>query len=92
MNFIEYVPGNTYQDKIDFLYRCNCCERHRINKPFIFFKWVDTPFNFNKPSYNCKCNCRHISRFICRQFPSDFIVQSNIASRNNSFDSVISEF
>lgn len=89
---IESVPGDTYQTKLDFLSKCKCCKRHQINKPFIFFSWVDTPFKFNKSNDNCTCDCRHVSRFICRQFPYNFTIQSNLVSRENSFDSIISEF
>ena len=91
-NNIDSVPGDSYENKIIFLSKCNCCERHKINKPFIFYPWVDTPDNFNKSNNNCACNCRHISRFICRQYPNNFTIQSPIVSRENSNDSIICEF
>jgi hypothetical protein len=64
------VPGDTFQEKLDHLSNCNCCDRHQINKPLAFFAWCELPFN-NLRNYdndnNCKCNCRHVARFICRQ-------------------------
>jgi len=47
---------------------CKCCERHQINKPKNL-SYVDDShwgqYNLYKTN-NCKCNCRHLSRFICR--------------------------
>ena len=69
---INNVPGNTFQDKLNHLSTCNCCERHQINKPTIFMPWIDTPLNDtplndNDFSHLCMCNCRHVARLICRQ-------------------------
>ena len=64
---INSINGLTYQDKLNFLNMCNCCERHKINKPFVFTFWNETPFN-NTHNYNCDCDCRHVSRFICRLY------------------------
>jgi len=55
------IGGN---EAIKTLNLCNCCERHQINKPFSFVKWVDTPISNNK--LNCPCDCRHQARMICR--------------------------
>ena len=52
------------KEAIRTLNLCNCCERHQINKPFSFVKWVDTPMTGNKVS--CRCDCRHLARMICR--------------------------
>lgn len=46
--------------------KCNCCERHKINRPKKLAPWVDTPFHSTQDT-NCNCRCRHLSRFICRQ-------------------------
>jgi len=67
-NSINSVPGNSYQEKLDFLSLCNCCEKHQVNKPFMFEPWNETPINLDKPeNLTCHCNCRHIARYICRQ-------------------------
>ena len=50
------------------LSKCSCCSRHQINKPRNFTAWVELPFHGTQDT-PCKCNCRHISRFICRQHP-----------------------
>jgi len=61
------VPGISYQDKLDYLFNCNCCIRHQVNKPFIFSPWHETPDNNQRYIHACACNCRHVARFICRQ-------------------------
>jgi len=62
-------------DKSDFeknnmiliLNTCNCCERHKVNRPKCLEKYIETNFKANdKSKYNCQCQCRHITRFICR--------------------------
>ena len=63
---IDNVDGYSYQDKLDNLANCNCCERHQINKPTLFVLWHDTPVNFHQDIYPCMCKCRHVARFICR--------------------------
>lgn len=64
----DNVCGETFQDKLDTLSTCNCCSRHQINKPKKFSPWRELPFNnLLDESSNCKCPCRHIARFICRQ-------------------------
>jgi hypothetical protein len=71
---INSINGFTYQDKLNFLNNCNCCDRHKINKPFVFTFWNETPFNFTD-YYTCTCDCRHVSRFICRLYePPNVII------------------
>ena len=38
-NLLEFnnIYGKTFQEKLITLNKCNCCERHSINKPLIFF-------------------------------------------------------
>jgi len=65
---IDYIPGYSYQDKLNHLVNCNCCARHQVNKPIVFEPWRETPTNnTNRFIYPCMCNCRHAARFICRQ-------------------------
>ena len=64
---IDNVPGGSYQDKLNHLSNCNCCERHLVNKPTVFAPWYETPFNYTQNIYPCMCNCRHVARIICRQ-------------------------
>lgn len=53
------------KDILDTFSKCNCCERHQINKPKELKKWVETTFHGTQDT-NCSCHCRHFSRFICR--------------------------
>jgi len=64
----DTVVGDTYQEKLNTLSLCNCCERHKVNRPMYFSHWLDLPRS-NRFDYSCECNCRHISRWICRQCP-----------------------
>lgn len=64
---IDDIDGDSYQDKLNHLANCNCCERHQVNKPTVFSAWVDTRFHDNRLTHRCTCNCRHVARLICRQ-------------------------
>lgn len=78
-NTFSRVPGNTFQEKLNYLSNCNCCQRHQINKPRVFSTWYDTPFNDYSYNRQCMCDCRHISRFICRQtedYDPAFLIRS----------------
>lgn len=63
----DEIPGETYQDKLNHLSNCHCCDRHQVNKPTVFRPWYETPYNNTQHNYPCMCNCRHLARFICRQ-------------------------
>lgn len=54
------------EEVVKTLSLCNCCERHKIDKPKLLAPWVDTQFH-GIQERNCSCNCRHLSRFICRE-------------------------
>ena len=62
---INSLPGNTYQEKLDFLNTCECCERHNMNKPLVFSYWKTTHVNFTNLPPSCECDCRHVARLIC---------------------------
>ena len=64
---INDVPGVSYQDKLNHLANCDCCERHQVNKPTVFVAWHETPSHNTQGTHPCMCNCRHVARFICRQ-------------------------
>ena len=46
--------------------QCDCCERHKINRPKKLAPFVDTEFHGTFRT-RCKCHCRQLSRFICRE-------------------------
>jgi hypothetical protein len=53
---------------VKVLNTCKCCERHKKNRPSKLEKINEmpgSPYQFNK---SCSCQCRHLSRFICRAF------------------------
>jgi hypothetical protein len=72
-------PNMTPQENLNILNNCNCCDKHKINKPKFLVKWVELPDNngINTLTSNtdsqtgelyCKCDCRHLCRFICRKY------------------------
>ena len=71
------IPGKTFQDKLNVLNNCNCCERHQIGKPKNFIPW-DEKYERNvelylqiphDKLYTCECDCRSKARWICRKHP-----------------------
>ena len=54
------------EDVFKTLTLCNCCARHQINKPKTLHKWINTEFHGTQET-DCECQCRHLSRFICRE-------------------------
>ena len=83
----DNVPGSSFQDKLNHLANCHCCERHQVNKPTIFAPLNEThPYTYNLATYPCMCQCRQLSRFICRQAPG---YHWPPITRNNTPTSVI---
>ena len=67
----ESIPGDSYQAKLDTLNKCNCCLRHKTNRPSHLAPWVETQFHGCQDT-PCACSCRHMARFICRQISTEF--------------------
>lgn len=67
--FVEVllVQGQTPEDKLKTLNECNCCDRHKTNKP----ERLDSVIKNNVPCQKdyetilCGCDCRHLARLIC---------------------------
>jgi len=64
------IPGDTWGAKLSQCSSCNCCVRHKKNKPSQLSFWVELPFQGTQ-DHECGCNCRHMARFICRQIGED---------------------
>ena len=54
------------EEVVETFSKCECCERHKINRPKKLEPWVDTDFHDTVIS-SCPCHCRQFSRFICRE-------------------------
>ena len=66
------IPGDSWKDKLAKCASCKCCTRHQTNRPSKLEPWIETdPDTFSVKLHHvgpeCKCNCRHMARFICRQ-------------------------
>lgn len=61
---------------VDGLSKCNCCDRHKIDRPTAYLPREQVPMKFGKRPYEnpCKCSCRILSRFICRELWHDLNV------------------
>lgn len=75
--FIGDKPALLFiNDIITYLYFCDCCNRHSINKPATFTPWYDTPFQntqlYDDEQHMCTCDCRNTIRWICRSHPDLF--------------------
>ena len=61
------TPDIERNNMILILNNCNCCERHKVDRPKILEKYIETKFKGDdKSKYDCHCACRHSARFICR--------------------------
>ena len=54
------------EEVVETFSKCDCCERHKINRPKKLAPWVDTDFH-DTVIRSCSCHCRQFSRFICRE-------------------------
>ena len=54
------------EEVVETLGKCDCCERHKINRPKKLAPWVDTYFH-DTVIMSCHCHCRQFSRLICRE-------------------------
>ena len=74
-----FVPNNsTPENELIKLKNCNCCNKHKLNKPTELVTWIELPMNHNLGTQNsnknydntliCKCDCRHKARWICRTY------------------------
>ena len=61
------------QNTLNILSKCKCCSVHNHNKPTIFQPWFEMTYKPDVKCKNCYCNCRRVSRFICRLSTNNFI-------------------
>ena len=67
-NLVVYSREDA-QTALNTLSQCNCCQRHQQNKPVVLAKWIELPISERKSDdEECHCDCRHIARFICRNW------------------------
>ena len=73
-NFIIAIKANlTIQDAHAVIKKCSeckCCEVHQTNRPIILNMDWDSGAHPSHQEYSreCKCVCRHFSRWICHAF------------------------
>tara|TARA_Y100000389_G_scaffold192483_1_gene219981 strand:- start:4685 stop:5119 length:435 start_codon:yes stop_codon:yes gene_type:complete len=69
INYKNQILKNN--DIVKLFNLCNCCIRHKINRPSKYKRSTTIEYNgfrFHK-NHCCECKCRHLSRFICRYIP-----------------------
>ena len=91
----QEIQGNTFQEKIDTLNKCDCCIRHQTYRPTNWNITELSQYNkygntstwelcrgngpegmkerYQKKIAKCSCKCRHLARFMCRQWPKEFV-------------------
>ena len=51
---------------------CRCCERHENNRPeTLEWREYNGQCQGDQEEHECKCNCRHFSRWVCRAYRND---------------------
>ncbi len=72
ITFDKYIQLNLSNpmNAIKVLDTCKCCHRHQINRPDKLKKYESPPDKLHsiKGFGSCQCECRHMSRHICRAF------------------------
>ena len=61
---------------VAILNQCNCCERHKVDKPYKYELWSEKNYADGatvkdgsvqaRNIQDCSCDCRHLSRWLCR--------------------------
>ena len=66
---IAEVPGDTSQEKLDLLLKCDCCERHKRDKPGSLndTHLCSMGLSCSTVVPDCKCSCRNVARWIVRE-------------------------
>ena len=54
------------EEVVETFSNCECCERHKINRPKKLAPWVETDFH-DTVIRSCSCHCRQFSRMICSE-------------------------
>jgi hypothetical protein len=89
LNCKNEIPG--------ILKDCKCCERHRVNFPRKFEKWIETDVTDRAwsigggPGELCMCPCRHLTRMICRQIEDNTEGESEGESEGEEYDTLGSD-
>jgi len=69
------IPGNNWHEKLNHCLKCKCCMRHQTLRPVRLEPWTDDMAKVDIKilwvNTKCKCDCRHMARFICRQCDDD---------------------
>ena len=47
---------------------CDCCDKHKCGRPYFWKGWKETTPHFTQ-NPDCKCDCRHNARIVCRMHP-----------------------
>jgi len=79
----KYIPNTAYanlqiQKYMDLLSSCNCCQKHRFNKPREWTGYYNrTPHRIHQFNNRCYCNCRHNARRMSRLHETNKIITEN---------------
>jgi hypothetical protein len=82
--FVDAIINNinNLEEVFNDLITCNCCKKHKINRPTNLETWREINNHKSQNVSQCKCQCRHYSRFVYRAFKKQTKIDRNI---NNSY-------
>ena len=83
------------EDLVKTLVQCDCCEKHKTNRPTRWGPWRELRFNNTDVSddpENCRCRCRHDARILCRMHPDTSPSWAQVAVMCRCADEIVNEF
>lgn len=71
--FDRFIEKSNREEKIKLLNafnQCHCCEKHQQGRPTEYRPYVESKSTATQSTQlDCKCQCRHFARWICRSHP-----------------------
>ena len=71
--FDRFVEESNKEEKIKLLNalnQCHCCKKHQQDRPTEYRPYVESKSTATQSTQlDCKCQCRHFARWICRSYP-----------------------
>lgn len=64
----EFLTLKEAKALLDKLSQCTCCENHQERRPVAFIDIKYPKSQQYEEQRDCKCKCRHFSRWLCRTF------------------------
>ena len=76
---LNAIPGESWQEKLDNVNACQCCRRHKRDRPSTFAPWKGCKSSYQQTDERCSCWCRYLARKICEQDPQTEVAKDKAA-------------